>query len=79
MKQFVCNMIQMTLTTQHCLSEFHQVIVVSKSHIELTGGELSIMRQIDALISELLSNFINTVKSTNNKPLKMELRRNAHV
>jgi hypothetical protein len=60
------------------LSEGHQIIVVLVGPIEFTGGELGVMGHINGLVSELLSDFENTLHSSDDKHLKVKLGGNSH-
>jgi len=56
-----------THLTEHVLGEFHDVIVISICHVELAGGEFWIVCQINALISKLFSNLIDSIKTSYNQ------------
>ena len=47
----------------------HEVIVVSVGHVELARRELGIVRQVDALVSELSPDLVQTIDTTNNQHL----------
>lgn len=55
---------------KHVLSEIHQVIVVSIGHIKLTSGVLGVMSLIDRLVSEVLADFEDSLKTPNNTLLQ---------
>jgi len=65
--------------TEKFLCERHQVIVVTVSPVELTGGEFWVVGQVNAFVSKLFSHFIHAVKTTNDELLKVQLWRDAHV
>jgi hypothetical protein len=60
------------------LGHVHQIVVVRVGHVELDRGELWIVGQIDSLISELLSDFVNAIDSADNQLLQVQFRRDAH-
>ena len=49
------------------MSEFHQLVIVCTSTIELTTCELGIMSLINALVPEILSNFEYFLQPTDDK------------
>ena len=53
-------------------------MIISISHIELAGSELRIVSEIDAFISELSSNLIDSLEATNHQLLQIQLRSYAH-
>lgn len=48
----------------HVLRHGHQIVVVRVRHIELAGGELGIVSQVDALVSELPADLVDSVDPT---------------
>ena len=65
--------------TQKFLCKRHQVIVVTVSPVEFTGSEVWVVGQVDAFVSKLFPYFVNAVKATNDKLLKVQFWRDAHV
>src|SRR3989338_4060252 len=53
-------------------------MVISVGHIELAGGELRVVGQIDTLVSEVATDFVNTLETTDHKHLEVELGSDAH-
>mmetsp|Transcript_39818 Transcript_39818/g.93317 ORF Transcript_39818/g.93317 Transcript_39818/m.93317 type:complete len:211 (-) Transcript_39818:590-1222(-) len=64
---------------KHFLGHIHEVVVVGIGLVELTSSELGVVREIDALVTELTSDFIHPIQSTHHKLFKVELGSNAHV
>ena len=62
----------------HVLSQLHHIVVISICLIELACSEFRVMSKIDALVSELLSDFEDSVNSSNNKLLKVQLWSDSH-
>lgn len=58
---------------EHLFSEVHEVVVVSIGPIELTCGELGVVSQVNALISELLANLKHSVHSSYDQLLQVQL------
>ena len=56
----------------------HEVIHICISLIKLAGCEFWIMSQIDTLIPELPSQFVDAFQASDNQHLKIELWRNTH-
>lgn len=56
----------------------HQVIVVGVGPIELAGGELWVVRQVDAFVTELLANLEHAIHAAHNQHLQVELRSDTH-
>ena len=46
--------------------------------VELAGGELRIVGEIDALVPELATNLIHPLKASNNQHLQVEFRGDSH-
>lgn len=63
---------------QEPLSEVHQVVIIGISPIKLAGRELRVVSQINTFIAELLADLEDTVHSTDNQHLEVELRCNSH-
>lgn len=59
-------------------SESHQVVVVGVGLIELTGREFRVVSQVNALISELLSDFEHAVHTSNDELFEVKFRSNTH-
>ena len=63
----------------HLLSHVHEVLVVGVSLVELTGGELRVVSEINTLIAELTANLIHTVQTTNDQHLQVQLGSDTEV
>lgn len=57
----------------HLLSHVHEVLIVGVSLVELTGGELRVVGEINTFIAELTANLIHTVETTNDQHLQVQL------
>ena len=57
----------------HLLGHVHEVLIVGVSLVELTGGELRVVGEINALIAELTANLIHTVQTANDQHLQVQL------
>mmetsp|Transcript_15609 Transcript_15609/g.26332 ORF Transcript_15609/g.26332 Transcript_15609/m.26332 type:complete len:213 (+) Transcript_15609:613-1251(+) len=64
-------------TTNQLLRQIHHVIIISICLIQLHTSKLRIMPGTNPLIPKNSSQFIHTRKSSNNKSLQMQFRRNA--
>ena len=64
---------------KHVLGQIHQVVVVGIGHIKLAAGVLRVVSLINRLVSEVLADFENPVKTTDNALFQVELRGNSHV
>ncbi len=60
------------------LSGLHEVVHISVGLVELTGGELGVVGLINTLVSELTSNLVNSLKTTDNQLLEVKLGSNSH-
>mmetsp|Transcript_49299 Transcript_49299/g.107571 ORF Transcript_49299/g.107571 Transcript_49299/m.107571 type:complete len:225 (-) Transcript_49299:549-1223(-) len=76
---FVCSMNVEDHPTDQLLSDVHEIIIVCIRHVKFDRGELRIMSQINALVSELTAYLVNTVQPSNNEHFQVELRCNSHV
>ena len=48
-------------------------MIVGIGHVEFTGGEFRVVGQIDRLVTELTTNFVDTVQTTNNQLLGVSM------
>ena len=55
-----------------------EVCVVSVGHVELASGELRIVGEIDALISELSSDLVHTLKAADHELFEVQLGGDTH-
>lgn len=60
------------------LGDLHEIVDIRIGPVELASGELRVVGQINALITELTANLVYTVKTTDNQHLEVELGRNTH-
>lgn len=58
-------------TSNHGFRDFHQIVVVGVGHVKLAGSELWIVSQVNALIPELATNFVDSVNTPNYQHLKL--------
>ena len=61
------------------LGEVQEIVVVCVGHVELAACVLRIVSLIDAFVSEILANFVDSIESTNNKLLEVKLGSYTHV
>lgn len=64
---------------EHVFSEAKKVIVISISHVKLATGVLRVVGLIDGLISEVFTDFKDSIKAADNKLFQVKLRSNSHV
>ena len=62
----------MCFTGNHGFRDIHQIVVVGVCHIELARCEFWVVRQIDAFVTKLSSNFVNSIDAANHKHLKKD-------
>ena len=55
---------------EEALSDLHQIVVVGVGHVKLASGELGVVGEVNALIAELATDLVNTVKASNNEHLQ---------
>mmetsp|Transcript_37852 Transcript_37852/g.51406 ORF Transcript_37852/g.51406 Transcript_37852/m.51406 type:complete len:409 (-) Transcript_37852:225-1451(-) len=65
-------------TGEHVFGHIHQIMIVSVSPIELARGEFRVMSHINTFVSELFTNFENSIHTTNNKHFQVQLGSNSH-
>lgn len=65
-------------TRNQNLSHIHNIINIGIGHIELAGSKLWVVSEINTLISELTTHLIDTVETTNNQHLEVQLWCNTH-
>ena len=56
-------------TCNHGFCYCHQIVVVGVRHVEFAGGKFGIVRQIDAFVTELATNFVDAINATHNQHL----------
>lgn len=66
-------------TGNQLLGHAHEVVHISVGHIELESGEFGVVGEINALVTELTSHFVDSVETTNNKHLEVQLRGDTQV
>jgi hypothetical protein len=59
-----------SFTGNHGFRDIHQIVVIGICHIELACCEFRVVRQIDAFVTELSSNFVDSIDAANHKHLK---------
>ena len=64
---------------QQLLGERHHPVVVLVLHIKFHAGELRVVEAVHTLVAEVLSDFIDTFKSSDNQPLQVKLRGDTHI
>jgi hypothetical protein len=47
-------------------------------HVKLAGGELGVVREVDALVAELAAELVHAVQAADDELLEVQLGRNAH-
>ena len=60
------------------LRHVHQIVIIRISHVELAGGELRVMGEINPFVAELPPNLVHPIQAANDQLLEIELRGNAH-
>ena len=48
-------------------------------HVEFTGGELGVVRHVDALVPELTADLVHAINAADDELLQVELGRDAHA
>lgn len=56
----------------------HKIVVVGIGPVKLAGRELGVVSQINALVSELATDLIHTLQTTDDKHLQIQLWRDTH-
>lgn len=64
---------------KHIFGELEQIVEVSVGHVELAARVLGVVGLIDALVTEVLSDFIDAVESTDDQLLEVQLGSDTHV
>jgi len=64
---------------EHIFGHVHKIIIISICHIEFAGGELWVVSHIDTLISEVFTDFENSVHTSDDEHLEIKLWSNSHV
>mmetsp|Transcript_14884 Transcript_14884/g.42339 ORF Transcript_14884/g.42339 Transcript_14884/m.42339 type:complete len:212 (-) Transcript_14884:492-1127(-) len=64
---------------KHVLGQEHEVVVIRVGHVELARGEFRVVRGIDLLVAELLTNLVYAVEATHHQLLEEQLRRDPQV
>ena len=52
----------------HFFSESHHLVVISVCHVELKHGELGIVGAVDSFITEIASDFVNSLQISDQQP-----------
>ena len=65
-------------TRDELFRHIHQVVVVGIRPVELARRELGVVGKVNALISELATNLVDTLQATDNQHLEVQLRSNTH-
>lgn len=60
------------------LGQVHDVVHIGVGPVELASGELGVMGQVDALVTELTANLVDTVQTTDGQHLEVQLGGNTH-
>jgi hypothetical protein len=60
------------------LGELHDVVDIGKRLVELAGGELGVVGQVDALVPELASHLVHAVQTADNELLEVQLGGDTH-
>ena len=61
-------------TSQHFLSQIHQVLIIAIRLVELQHGKFGIMLCGNALVTEIAINLVNSLKSTYDQSFQIKLR-----
>mmetsp|Transcript_13985 Transcript_13985/g.41160 ORF Transcript_13985/g.41160 Transcript_13985/m.41160 type:complete len:210 (-) Transcript_13985:468-1097(-) len=64
---------------EELLRELHEVVVVRIGPVELTGGELRVVRHVDALVPKEPANLVDAVEAADHQHLEVELGGYPHV
>ena len=59
-------------------SKAHQIIIICVGPIEFTSCELRVVSHVNSLITELLTDFENSVHTSNDQHFKVELGSDTH-
>lgn len=62
----------------HRLSDIHDVFHVGIGNVKLASGKLGVVGQVNALVTELPSNFVDTVHAADDEHLKVKFRSDSH-
>lgn len=60
------------------LGHVHKIKVVGIGPVELAGGEFGVVGKVNAFVSELATDLIDTLQATDDQHLKIQLWRNTH-
>lgn len=66
-------------TLDQALSDIHDIVHVCICHVELADGELGVMCQVDAFVTEDAPNFVDAVEPTDDELLQIELGSDTEV
>lgn len=61
------------------LGHLHDIKHIGIGHVELCGGELGVVGQVHRLVSELATNLVDTVQTSDNEHLEEQLGGDTHV
>ena len=62
----------------HGFGDLHQIVNIGVCHIELANGEFRVVSHVDAFVSENSSDFVDSVKTTDDKLLQEQFRGDSH-
>lgn len=62
----------------HGLRNLHEIVHVGVRHIEFTDGEFRVVGHVDTFVSEDSSDFVDSVKTTDNELLEEKFRSDSH-
>ena len=64
---------------EHLLGDVHHAVKVCVCLIKLKQGKFRVVAGVHPLVAEYASDFVNSVKAADNKPLEVKLQRNTHI
>ena len=68
-----CTTYSLSKVSEHTLSKFHHTFVICVCLVKLHKCELRVVSCINTLITVYSSDFVNSLKTTNDKSLKIKL------
>lgn len=66
-------------TAKHALGQVHEIILIGIGHVKFADAELGVVGHVDAFVTEDTTDFEDSVETTNNELLEVQLRGNAEV
>jgi len=66
-------------TGDELLSQVHDVVDVRVGPVELAGGELRVVGEVDALVAELAAQLVHALQTADDEHLEVQLGRDTHV